>query len=157
VVHPAAPSYLKKPGSPSGSKPLLDRIKYKRNLYNKKGDKFSVAARAGASFTTLGAESYGFLHKDYIDFLRKVAEEALFCGLIGEKDLDRYHFYLIAEASVCIQRGNSVIMSNFARSARKVINHDPRPPSIIRHPKTHVPFRISGDGNIARRVFQQSG
>jgi len=84
--------------------------------YDKEDDANSVAARAGAIFTVLGAETYGFMHQDYINFLRLVAEEAEQCGLSGLDGAKRYHNFLRAEAAVCIQRANSLLVSHWARN-----------------------------------------
>jgi hypothetical protein len=117
IVHPTSKSYLpKKKGTIHGSAPLFEAIQRKKDRYDQKDNPNSVAARAGAIFTVLVAETYGFMHKDYVNFLRLVAEEADQCGLAGLDGAKRYHNFLRAEAAVCIQRANSLMISNWARN-----------------------------------------
>ena len=62
-----------------------------------------------ASLYVLGLETYGFMHPEYRAFLKRVAGAAGRANVVGSDDRaqGRYLSRLIAEVSVCLQRGNA--------------------------------------------------
>ena len=109
VNHPAAPSYLNLASTPLAVTARAERNKNNSYLHH--------AQALGAHFFPFVMESFGAIGPKALDFISRLAEEAIANGL-PIIDSQKIKPFIFRSLSFTLQSGNANIMMNGARLSR---------------------------------------